>query len=285
VGRSFYNNANAAFWAGKGAIPIWPYPAMLASWLVHNKAFQVILLLVMSLWFFGWAGSLFLSSTQVIFAAAFDRVLADSAATVSERRKVPMASLVLMLLPAAALSAVYSYWVKFQTSTIDATHVTTWLISAFAVVILPWRKPELRKPSAASKFKPFGVPIVPVAGLATMVLVIYNLYEWLPNSACGVNDHGSLVFMALLYVLAIVVYVAARLIRKRQGIDLGLINKEIPPSRRSRVAAGSVRPVGDSPGALGIHDQDRRPVVGPAVLCECWMQSVPCGLDPYRFTA
>jgi hypothetical protein len=34
--------------------------------------------------------------------------------------------------------------------------------------------------------------------------------------------------MAALYVLAIALYVVARLVRKRQGIDLGLINKEIP---------------------------------------------------------
>jgi amino acid transporter len=230
VGWAFYNNANATYWAGKGAIPIWPYPAMMAAWLVHNEAFQVVLLLVMSLWFFGWVGTLFLSSTRVIFAAAFDRVLPDTAASVSEKRKVPMASLVLMLLPAVALSAVYAYWVKFQTYTLDATLViaVTYLISAFAVVILPWRKPELWKASAASRFKVLGVPIVPVAGLATMGLVIYNLYEWLSNSAFGVNNGGSLVFMGLLYVLAIVVYVVARLIRKRQGIDLGLINKQIP---------------------------------------------------------
>ncbi len=229
-GWSFYNDANAVFWAGKGAIPIWPYPMMLASWLVHNAAFQVILLLVMSLWFFGWVGSLFLSSTRVIFAAAFDRVLPDAAASVSEKRKVPIASLLLMLLPAVALSAVYSYWVKFATYTLDATLViaVTYLVSAFAVVILPWRKPELWASSAASKFKIFGIPIVPVAGLATMGLVIYNLVEWLSNSAYGVNNRGSLVFMAILYVLAIVVYVAARMIRKRQGIDLGLVNKEIP---------------------------------------------------------
>ena len=31
-----------------------------------------------------------------------------------------------------------------------------------------------------------------------------------------------------MYLLAIVIYVIARVVRKRQGIDLGLINKEIP---------------------------------------------------------
>jgi hypothetical protein len=34
--------------------------------------------------------------------------------------------------------------------------------------------------------------------------------------------------MGALYVLAIVVYLVARIVRKRQGIDLSLINKEIP---------------------------------------------------------
>ena len=63
----------------------------------------------MSLWFFGWVGTLFLSSTRVIFAAAFDRILPDRAAEVSEKRKVPLYSLVLMLLPAVGLSALYAY--------------------------------------------------------------------------------------------------------------------------------------------------------------------------------
>jgi amino acid transporter len=230
VGWDFYNNANATFWGGKGAIPIWPYPIMMAGWLVHSTVFQVALILLMSLWFFGWVGTLFLSSTRVIFAAAFDRVLPDVAATVSEKRKVPMASLFLMLLPAVGLSAIYAYSAKFVTYTLDATLViaVTYLVSAFAVVILPWRKPELWAASAASRFKIGSVPIVPVAGLITMGLIIFNLYDWLKNPAYGVNNHGSLIFMAAMYVLAIVVYVLARLIRKRQGIDLGLINKEIP---------------------------------------------------------
>ena len=74
---------------------------------MHNTAFQVILILLMSLWFFGWVGTLFLSSTRVIFAAAFDRILPDGAAQVSEKRRVPVWSLVLMLLPAVGLAALY----------------------------------------------------------------------------------------------------------------------------------------------------------------------------------
>jgi amino acid transporter len=235
-GNDFYNNANAVYWANvygsnvSPAIPIWPYPVMLAGWLVHNTVFQVALILVMSLWFFGWVGTLFLSSTRVIFAAAFDRILPDRAAEVSEKRKVPFYSLVLMLLPAVGLSALYAYSTKFVTYALDATLViaVTYLFSAIAVVVLPWRKPDLWRASPASKFKLFGVPVVPVAGVVTIGLLGFNLYQWLTNDAYGVNNNESLIFMAALYVLAIVVYVVARVVRRRQGIDLGLINAEIP---------------------------------------------------------
>jgi len=211
-------------------LPIWPYPVLFAAWLVHNTAFQVALILVMSLWFFGWVGTLFLSSTRVIFAAAFDRVLPDRAAEVSEKRKVPMYSLLLMLLPAVGLSAVYAYNATFQTYTYDATLViaVTFLFSAIAVVLLPFLKKDLWRSSPASKIRILGVQVVPVAGWITIGLLGFDLYWWLKDAGYGVNNRHSLYFMAALYVLAIVVYVVARIVRKRQGIDLGLINKEIP---------------------------------------------------------
>src|SRR5256712_486717 len=77
IGWGFYYAANASYWnsiflAGSPAPPvgIWPYPVMLAGWLVGNHLVQALLIAVMGLWFFGWAGTLFLSSTPVIFAAA-----------------------------------------------------------------------------------------------------------------------------------------------------------------------------------------------------------------------
>ncbi|HUZ26502.1 MAG TPA: APC family permease [Streptosporangiaceae bacterium] len=229
-GWAFYQQANAATYNLNSPLPIWPYPVMFAGWLVHNTAFQVILILVMSLWFFGWVGTLFLSSTRVIFAAAFDRVLPDRAAEVSEKRKVPFYSLVLMLLPAVGLSAIYAYNSTFRTYTLDATLViaVTYLFSAIAVVILPWRKPDLWAASPASRIKVLGVQIVPLAGWVTIAFLGFDLYEWLTNASYFVNNKSSLIYMGAMYVLGIVIYLLARFIRARQGIDLGLINKEIP---------------------------------------------------------
>jgi APA family basic amino acid/polyamine antiporter len=230
IGWGFYQNLNALDYNLKPQFGIWPYPFMFAGWLVHNTVFQAILILALSLWFFGWVGTLFLSSTRVIFAAAFDRVLPDRAAEVSEKRKVPLYSLLLMLLPAVGLSAIYAYSLTFRTYTLDATLViaVTYLFSAIAVVILPFRKRDLWQASPASRIKVLGVPIVPVSGLITVALLVFNLVEWLTNNNYFVNNKTSLIYMGAMYVLAIVIFVVARLVRRRQGIDLGLINKEIP---------------------------------------------------------
>src|ERR1700722_1734348 len=230
IGWGFYQNLNALDFNATPQFGIWPYPFLFAGWLVHNTVFQVVLILALSLWFFGWVGTLFLSSSRVIFAAAFDRVLPDRAAEVSEKRQVPLYSLLLMLLPAVGLSAIYAYSTTFQSYTLDATLViaVTYLFSAIAVVILPWRKPDLWAASPASRFKLFGVPIVPAAGVITIGLIGYCLYEWLTKAAYGVNNNDSLIYMGAMYVLALVIYLVARVIRKRQGIDLSLINKEIP---------------------------------------------------------
>jgi len=143
---------------------------------------------------------------------------------------VPFYSLILMLLPAVGLSAIYAYNSTFVTYTYDATLViaVTFLFSAIAVVLLPFVKRDLWRASPASKIRVLGVQVVPAAGWITIGLLVFNLYEWLTNASYGVNNRDSLYYMGAMYVLAIVIYVAARVIRRRQGIDLGLINKEIP---------------------------------------------------------
>ncbi len=235
-GWDFYMAANNNFWTvvyggeSAAAMPIWPYPALLAGLLVDNAAFQAILILLMSLWFFGWMGTLFLSSTRVIFAAAFDRILPEWAASVSERRHVPVGALLLMLIPSVVVSALYAYNSTFRTATLDATLViaVTFLGSAFAATILPWRRPRIFENSPIARYRVAGVPLISIGGGITFLFLAWLLYLWLRDDVYGVNNPTSLRYMAILYALALVIYVVAKVVRSRQGIDLKRIHQEIP---------------------------------------------------------
>ncbi len=243
MGWNFYQAANAAYWNSVFAVPnapappmpIWPYPVMMAGFLVNSHLFQAVLIIVMGLWFFGWAGTLFLSSTRVIFAAAFDRVLPSWAANISAKRRVPYGSLVLMIVPSIVISAIYAYKPSFTSVFLDATAVLalTFLATVVAAVILPWRRKDLYDASPVARYKVGGIPVISIVGAISAVFLLFMLYEWFFNSA---NIYGtsfqstlnSVYYFTATYVVAIAIYVIARVVRNRQGIDLRRIHHEIP---------------------------------------------------------
>jgi len=234
-GWQFFNAANLTYWnvvygTGKAAIPIWPYPPLLVSFYFHNALLSALVLLAFGAWFLGWAGTLFLSSTRVIFAAAFDRILPDRVADVSERRHVPVWALVLMLAPAVVVSALYAYVGDFRTYILDAVLViaVTFLGTSIAAIVLPWRKKQLYESSPLARYKVAGIPLITISGTITALFLAYNLWKWLDDALYAVNNKTSLVFMGGMYVLALVIYVVAKLYRRQQGIDLKAIHTEIP---------------------------------------------------------
>jgi basic amino acid/polyamine antiporter, APA family len=243
---NFQVNANAAYWNyryGYTQTPpplnVWPYPALLAMFLTTNPILQFIVILAMSMWFFGWAGTIFLSSTRVIFAAAFDRLLPEAMASIEPRTRTPIWALMLMVVPGLIVSALYVYNVPiagngFQSLTLASTLViaVTYLGSTVAATILPYTKKDLYEASPIAKYKVAGIPLITVAGVIFGAFLVYLLYEWIidPNGLYGISykNTASVVFMAAMYLLAVVIYVVAKIVRKSQGVDLGLVYKEIP---------------------------------------------------------
>jgi len=240
IGWDFYYAANASYWnsifvAGSPAPPvgIWPYPVMLAGWLVGNHLFQALLIAVMGLWFFGWAGTLFLSSTRVIFAAAFDRVLPEWAANISAKRRVPYGSLILMIIPSLIVSAIWAYRPSFQGIFLWATGVIaiTFLGTVIAAAIMPWRRKDIFENSPIARFKVAGIPVITITGVVSAIFIVFMLAEWSFNAVYGTSfslNASSPIYFLVTYLAAIAIYVVARVVRKRQGIDLARIHREIP---------------------------------------------------------
>ena len=141
-----------------------------------------------------------------------------------------MWALVLMLVPSIFVSALYAYTSKFATYILDATLVIaiTFFGTSIAAMILPWRKKSLYANSPIARYKVAGIPLITIAGAVTGSFLGWNLYEWFKNSLYAVNNKQSLVFMGSMYLLAIVIYVVAKIYRKRQGIDLKAVYQEIP---------------------------------------------------------
>ncbi len=242
VGWDFYVQAGAAWWNYAWgytdvapALPVWPYPALLAAFLTTNKLVQFLVVGLMSLWWFGWCGTVFLSSTRVIFAAAFDRLLPEKVAEVNERTGTPVYALLMMVVPSILVAYLFSYNIaNFASLTLCSTLViaVTYLGTTISAIVLPYTKPDLYNASPIAKYKVLGLPLITVAGVIFGGFLIFLLYQWIfdPNAlyGIGISNTSSVIYMLSMYALAAVIYFGFKSARKRQGIDLDKVHAEIP---------------------------------------------------------
>jgi len=236
MGWDFYMNANGAFWSNifygtDVPIPVWPYPVQFATFLTTSRALQFIVVLLVSFWWFGWSGTVFLSSTRVIFAAALDRMLPEWVSKIDTRTRTPVNALLLMVIPSVIISVMYAYnIVSMQTIVLDATLVIaiTFLGSALAAIFLPWRQKSIFDGSPVSKYQMAGWLnwLVTAAYSLGALYLIYLTYSYAGRVFAQWGDQTGLtqLMIAIIAVLSVVnavvlLYVAYFVIRKLLGGD------------------------------------------------------------------
>jgi ribose/xylose/arabinose/galactoside ABC-type transport system permease subunit len=106
------------------------------------------------------------------------------------------------------------------------------LFSGLAFMIMPWRVKSIWDSSALPKAKIFGIPWMSIVAAAYSVFMIFMLYKWIydPTNVYGIGykNKNSMIFMGVLYAAAIVIWIVAWAVRKRQGMALEAVAKEIP---------------------------------------------------------
>jgi APA family basic amino acid/polyamine antiporter len=188
MGWEFYMNANGAFWSSifygtEVPIPVWPYPVQFATFLTGSRFLQFLVVAAVSFWWIGWSGTVFLSSTRVIFAAAFDRMLPEWVSKIESRTRTPVNALLLMVIPAVIISIMYAWnIVGMQTIVLDATLVIaiTFFGTTLAAILLPWRQKSIFDGSPIAKYQMPGwlgwlVTVLFTLGAAYL---LYRMYQY-----------------------------------------------------------------------------------------------------------
>jgi len=229
-GWDFYLTSNFAFFEGLSPFPVFPFPGLLAAILTENPVLQLWVIISLSAWFFGWMGTVFLSSTRVLFAASFDRMLPEWVSRLNPKTRSPYNALFLMTIPGIAVSFLYYYVPGFDVLTLNTTVVITvcFLGTAIAAIVLPYRKPELYNTSPVARYKVLGIPAITVCGVILAAFLLFNIILWIIDPVYGVNDPYSAVFMLVLYGIAFIIYYYYKYRNKKHGIEVEKTYEEIP---------------------------------------------------------
>lgn len=168
--------------------------------------------------------------TREWFAWSFDRLLPEKLSEVSDRYHTPVWSIIINLIVASIFMVLFIYFIEylafFTTAAWDTTLVPIALL-CLSAALLPLRK-ELWSLSPANKYKIGPIPIITIGGILGF---IYNgaavlFFTITPELGMGLPSTLLLVFT---FLIPFVVYWIVRVVRRRQGVDLDLIFKSIPP--------------------------------------------------------
>jgi amino acid transporter len=227
MGWTFYQSLNYLYYVGSGSRQWISSPTLLAAILMDNALLAIPMIILMSGWFWSWSGTLFLSSTRVIFATAFDRAFPKIFAEVKTRFNTPVNALLLMTIPSLVITFLYFFVPGFMTLTLDATFAIAiaYFGSGIACLLFPLRRPSLFNANPLARYK----PVVIISSIIYIVFLLYIFWLWAVDPVYGVNNPYSAGFMIFLYILAAALYLSIKYYRKKkEGFDLSRVYEVIP---------------------------------------------------------
>jgi APA family basic amino acid/polyamine antiporter len=207
----------------------------------RNLALAVLVALAPMLNFLVCVGIQIVIFTRFIFAMSFDRALPERLSSIDERFHTPRNAVIVIVVCGIAvfgltqLPAVFPSMASFTYYTglmPNALMQSTFLITAFSLAAFPYLRRELYEQVFPFKRRIAGIPIATWVGTITIAIIVYTLDIWFlqPFSALVYGGFTWFGYVIIAYaVFMIIVYYGVKAYRARQGIDVSLAYKELPP--------------------------------------------------------
>ena len=234
TGYQFESAANylSSFVPGKYAIPAPPFSTLLVAVSTRNVVLTVLIGFGLCGWGVAMALANYLFMSRMVFAWGFDRVIPIKFSEVSERFHSPIIALGIIAAGAEIVLFVFAYLHNQITSFVASYFLISELALALvglSGILFPFVRRELYEHSPA-KLEIGGIPVISIAGAVTLVGEIGTTAIYFFYPSLGLPSFlttAEVLFIPL--IVGVLIFVAAKMVRKRQGIDLSAVYQEIPP--------------------------------------------------------
>ena len=209
-----------------------PFPPYYSSFVV--LAFpNILLFIIFAIGFFLGLGPIVMSQNQllasrVMLAWSFDRLMPRQLGYVDRKFHAPIVATI-----ACGIISLISLWIYVYTDWLGLFSQLfaigfSFLLTAISAIIFPFRRKEMFESSAAN-IKIGGIPVMSLVGLGNTIFLLVFLYQNWVDDLLGSNHPVSISLILSILVIAFILYWVIKAIRKRQGIDIDALFKEIPP--------------------------------------------------------
>jgi amino acid transporter len=201
-------------------------PMMLAN----NPVIQFIIMMAAVAATFCYVPATMLILSRECFAWSFDRLIPAKFANVSDRFHSPVFGITFNWFIGVILFIVFTFYASylgfFTTAAWDTTLVTVSVL-CLAAALFPLRK-NLWSVSPINKYKIAGIPVVSIGGILGFFYNGLAVYAFTFTPILGFGLPSTLV-LVVTFIVPFALYWVIKAIRQRQGIDIGIIFRTIPP--------------------------------------------------------
>jgi amino acid transporter len=234
AGKDWISAVNwlATNYPNKYPVPSYPWLSFVTPLLTDNAVLiSIILISYVAAWTAANLATM-LCATRIVFSWSFDRIIPRALANVSERFHAPTLAPIItgiigiIGLGVATFTGIFNYFLNTAGMVLLA-----YAVVSVAAIVFPFRRKELFESSPSIvKTRLAGLPLISILGVIAFVFSLYGTYYALTNSIMGPLNVASYSMIGGTFILGLVIYYIARTYRlKKEGLDLGLLIKEIPP--------------------------------------------------------
>jgi amino acid transporter len=208
--------------------PTSPNVPTLAMIAINSPVVAVITGIAFFLWVFFWLTNIAAYCARAFFAHSIDRLAPAAVGHVTPNRRVPLGSLLVAYGIALVFFALFVFTDFFAALAIAMPLFFAFIGALITGAILFKTRPTLWQRSPASAYKLGGLPVMTITcaiGVAVLVFVEALVYN---DPSSFAQTRNSWIAVGAIVALAIVAYLVASRIRRRQGVELDRLTKEIP---------------------------------------------------------
>lgn len=213
---------------GAGGAPVSTVPTAFAT--VLNPSAIVLWLIVVGLFIgnIGWSWLSLVFVSRLFLAWSFDRVMPQWLSRVSDRFHTPVNAIA-----AGSVLAIVPMYLQYFTSFISAQvnaiffYSVVWFLAAVSAALLPFLRRDVYELASGKKRR--GVPTISLLGAVGAALFAYLGYNSVSNPAVGPFQIAAQAVAGGVVILAFALYAISYRYNKARGVDLRLLQSEIPP--------------------------------------------------------
>jgi amino acid transporter len=222
----------ATNYPNKYPVPSYPWLSFITPLLTNNP---IVIWILLASYIAAWTAANLataLCATRILFSWSFDRITPRAFANVSERFHAPTWAPVIIGiigiigLCVATFTGIFNYFLNTA-----AMVLLAYAVVAVAAIAFPFRRKEIFESSPNMvRTRLAGVPLITILGVIALIASLYGSYYALTNSVMGPLNVASYSMIAGVFILGFAIYYIAKAYRlRKEGMDLGLLIKEIPP--------------------------------------------------------